>query len=318
MAADSSDVQVASSATTGLAYSMSKHRRQQLVAAYVFVLPAIVFFFGVRMISMGFAFYLSFTNWDILSPVKDIVGVSNYIKILTDPIFLTSLRNTAYYSLLIVAVGIPLALMLAVLIDSLAKPARLGVRFAFFVPLVTSTVAVVLIWTWIYQPVFGLANQILKTYLKPLGIPPQSWTLDPKLVIPCLAAMSIWKGVGYNMIIFSAGLQGIDPTYYEAARMDGANRWHLFRYITLPLLQPTTLVVFITTIIGSFQVFTQVYMMTSGGPGYASRVIGLDLYQMAFMNLKMGVAAAMAMVLFAIIFALTMLQLRIGRSYVEY
>ncbi len=289
-------------------------RRQQLISAYLFVLPAIIFFIGVRIIPIGFALYLSFTNWDILSPVEHLVGIANYTQALADPIFLISLKNTAYYSLLIVAVGIPFALAMAIAVDRLLKPIQLGVRFAFFLPLVTSTIAVTVVWAWLYQPTYGLLN----TYLRMLGIPDQTWLLDPVEVIPSLAIMSIWKGFGYNLIIFLAGLQAIDQSYYEAAKIDGANRWQQFLNVTLPLLKPTTLLVFITTVISAFQVFTQVYVMTDGGPGYASRVISLHIYQQAFQNLKMGSASAMAMVLFVIIFVLTMLQFRLGRSNVEY
>lgn len=293
---------------------MSRWRRQQLVTAYLFVLPAIVFFIGVRIVPVGFAFYLSFTDWDILSPVKNLVGLENYLTAFSDEVFLISLKNTAYYSLLIVGAGIPAALGLAVLVDQLIKPLQLSVRFALFLPLVTSTVAVTIIWAWVYQPTYGLLN----TYLGMAGVPMQGWLLDPVQVIPSIAVMSIWKGVGYNMIIFFAGLQAIDPTYHEVAMIDGASRLARFRHVTLPLLKPTTLLVFITTIIGSFQVFVQVYVMTKGGPGYASRVLSLHIYETAFMNLKMGTAAAMAMVLFAVIFALTMMQLKIGRDDVEY
>jgi ABC-type sugar transport system permease subunit len=294
--------------------SLQSQRRQQRITAYLFVLPAILFFFGQRLATVAFAFFLSFTNWDILSPAKKLIGFQNYAKIFSDEVFLVTLKNTAYYSLLIVAFGIPTALLLAVIADGLVRRVKTGVRFAFFIPLVTSTVAVTIIWAWIYQPVYGLLNP----YLSLLGFRNQAWLLDSQQVIPCLAVMSIWKGVGYNMIIFAAGLQSIDPVYHEVAMIDGASSWKRFWYITLPLLQPTSLVVFITTIIGSFQVFTQIYMMTNGGPGYASYMIGLYIYRTGFMNLKMGRASAMAMVLFAIILVLTLVQLRVGRDRVEY
>jgi ABC-type sugar transport system permease subunit len=295
-------------------FGVSRRRRRHWLTAYLFVLPAVIFFFGVRIVPIVFAAYLSFTDWDILSPTKSLVGISNYVEAMRTETFLISLRNTAYYSLLIVCLGIPTALALASLLDRLARPVQMGVRWAFFLPLVTSTVAATVVWAWVYQPTYGLLNQ----YLAAFGLPAQAWLLDPKQVIPALAVMSIWKGVGYNMIIFFAGLQSIDPTYYEAAQIDGASRGQRFRYMTLPLLKPTTLLVFITTIIGSFQVFTQVFVMTNGGPGYASRVVSLEIYQTAFINLKMGLASAMAMVLFGVVFGLTMLQLKLGRDSVDY
>jgi ABC-type sugar transport system permease subunit len=305
---------VAAIATGRSLFGVSRRRRRHWLTAYLFVLPAVVFFLGVRIVPIAFATYLSFTDWDILSPTRALVGLANYLEALRTETFRISLRNTAYYSLLIVCLGIPAALGLASLLDRLVRPVQIGVRWAFFLPLVTSTVAVTVVWAWVYQPTYGLLNQ----YLALVGLPPQAWLLDPAEVIPALAVMSIWKGVGYNMIIFFAGLQSIDPTYYEAAQIDGASRWQRFRYMTLPLLKPTTLLVFVTTIIGSFQVFTQVFVMTNGGPGYASRVVSLEIYQTAFINLKMGLASAMAMVLFGVVFALTMLQLKVGRDNVDY
>ena len=305
---------MASIATRRPLFGVSRRRRQQWLTAYLFVLPAVIFFFGVRLFPIAFAGYLSFTDWDILSPAKTLVGFENYLEAMRSETFRISLRNTSYYSLLIVGLGIPIALALASLLDHLVRPVQIAVRWAFFLPLVTSTVAVTVVWAWVYQPTFGLLNQ----YLAIVGIPPQAWLLDPMQVIPALAVMSIWKGVGYNMIIFFAGLQSIDPTYYEAAQIDGASRLQRFRYMTLPLLKPTTLLVFVTTIIGSFQVFTQVFVMTNGGPGYASRVISLEIYQTAFINLKMGLASAMGIMLLGIVFGLTMLQLKIGRDNVDY
>jgi ABC-type sugar transport system permease subunit len=295
-------------------FGVSRRRRRHWLTAYLFVLPAVIFFLGVRLVPIVFAAYLSFTDWDILSPTRTLVGLENYVEAVKTETFRVSLRNTAYYTLLIVCLGIPTALVLAASLDRLVRPIQIGVRWAFFLPLVTSTVAVTVVWAWVYQPTYGLLNQ----YLALLGVPPQAWLLDPAQVIPALAVMSIWKGVGYNMIIFFAGLQSIDPTYYEAAQIDGATRLQRFRYMTLPLLKPTTLLVFITTVIGSFQVFTQVFVMTNGGSGYASRVVSLEIYQTAFINLKMGLASAMAMVLFGVVFALTMLQLKLGRDNVDY
>jgi multiple sugar transport system permease protein len=175
-------------------------------------------------------------------------------------------------------------------------------------------VAIAVVWVWIYQPQYGLLNYAIGLF----GIRKQSWLLDSRLVMPSIIGMSIWQGLGYNMIIFLAALQGIPGMYYEAATVDGASRWRMFWRITLPLLSPTTLFVFITTTIRAFQVFTQIYVMTQGGPGHASNVLVLYVYRTAFGFLRMGRASAMAMVLFALIFVLTMLQLKYFKGEVEY
>src|SRR5262245_57348011 len=166
---------------------VSRRRRRQWLTAYLFVLPAVVFFFGVRLIPIGFAAYLSFTDWDILSPTRSLVGLENYVEAFRTETFRISLRNTAYYSLLIVCLGIPLALVLASSLDRLVRPVQIGVRWAFFLPLVTSTVAVTVVWAWVYQPTYGLLNQ----YLALVGLPAQAWLLDPVQVIPALVVMSI-------------------------------------------------------------------------------------------------------------------------------
>jgi multiple sugar transport system permease protein len=181
-------------------------------------------------------------------------------------------------------------------------------------PVVSSTVAVALIWRWLYNTDFGLFNSFLGIF----GLPSIPWLTSTKWAMPALILLSVWKGMGYHMVIFLAGLQGIDAHLYEAAEIDGATRWSKFWYITLPMLTPTIFFVLITSIIGSFQVFGLALVMTEGGPGYATTTMVLSIYNNAFQWFKMGYAAALAWVLFAIIFAVTLIQVRYQRAWVHY
>lgn len=197
-------------------------------------------------------------------------------------------------------------------INKLGKVVGKIVRAEFFIPIVASMIGVGFVWIWIYDPTYGLLNSILGYF----GISPKSWLRDPAWVMPAIILMSIWKSLGYTIILFLAGLRAIPARYYEAAAIDGAKRVQVFRSITLPLLTPTALFVLVTTIIGAFQVFTQVFVMTSstgippGGPAHASIVVVVRIYETAFTFYKMGLASAMAIVLFIIIFVLSLLELK--------
>jgi len=187
-------------------------------------------------------------------------------------------------------------------------------RTLYFLPSVTSFVAIALVWLWIYNPQYGLANAVLRG----AGIPPLPWLNSTATALPALMIFGIWLGLGYQMVIFLAGLQGIPEELYEAARIDGGNPWQLFRHITLPLLRPTTLFVLVTSVIGSFQVFTSVYIMTAGGPSRSTDVIVYHIYQAAWEQLRMGYASAMAWVLFVVVMLATWVQFRLVGKNVEY
>ena len=255
---------------------------------------------------------LSFTQWDILSSPRWI-SIGNYKELLHDTLFWTGLKNTAYYVLLTVPAGMVVSLLLAILVN---VPLR-GVNFfrsTYFLPVVTSTVAISIVWKWLYNPEFGILNFILNL----IGLPSKQWLSDPKLAMPCIAIMSIWHGMGYDMVIFLAGLKGIPTHLYEAAKIDGASRTQMFLWITLPLLTPTLFFVLVMSVISSFQVFGEIYVMTNGGPGNATLTYNYFLYQNAFLWFKMGYAASLGYVLFLIIFLLTLMQVKFLGGRVSY
>jgi len=255
---------------------------------------------------------LSFTQWDILSSPRWI-GIGNYKELLHDTLFWTGLKNTAYYVLLTVPAGMVVSLLLAILVN---VPLR-GVNFfrsTYFLPVVTSTVAISIVWKWLYNPEFGILNFILNL----IGLPSKQWLSDPKLAMPCIAIMSIWHGMGYDMVIFLAGLKGIPTQLYEAAKIDGGSRTQMFLWITLPLLTPTLFFVLVMSVISSFQVFGEIYVMTNGGPGNATLTYNYFLYQNAFLWFKMGYAASLGYVLFLIIFLLTLMQVKFLGGRVSY
>lgn len=280
--------------------------------AYLFLLPAIVGLAVFVFIPFLAAFYFSFTAYNVLSSPRWI-GLANYQRLLESAVFWTALRNTAVYTLGTIPPKVAIALVLALLLNRRLRGAAIF-RTLFYLPVVTATVAVSVIWLWLFNPSAGLLNMALET----VGLPPQRWLLDPQQALPSLMVVGTWKWVGYSMVIYLAGLQGIPETLYEAADLDGARGWSKFRYITLPLLKPATFFIVVTTAIGSFQVFEQIYVMTQGGPGTATTTVVYEIYEEAFQRFNMGYASAMAFVLFVIILALTAVNFRLGRGDVEY
>ncbi|MBA2448602.1 MAG: sugar ABC transporter permease [Chloroflexi bacterium] len=240
------------------------------------------------------------------------VGFRNYQELLADAKFHETIFNTAYFTLGVMAGILVLSLGLALALDHQMKGMSLF-RGIYFSPAVTSVIVIGVVWLWMFQPEFGLINQLLAL----IGIDGPRWVSDPSWAMPSLILTALWKNVGYFSVIFLAGLQGIDVSFYEAARVDGANRLGTFRHITLPLLMPTTFFVLVMGVILSFQVFGLVYVMTGGGPVGATKVIVFYLYEQAFVFFRMGYASAVAYVLFAIIFALTLVQFRLMGRHVE-
>ena len=256
--------------------------------AWGMLLPNVIGFLMFMLIPMVATFILSFTNYDMLTAPK-FVGIQNYINMVKDPIVRQVTFNTIVYTVLTVPIGMCISLFLAVMLDQKIG-FRKFYRAAFFLPSITSMVVVAIVWQWIYNPDYGLLNYFLSLF----GIEGPKWLLDAKTALVSLAIVGIWKSAGYNMIIFLSGLQGISTTYYEAAELDGASKWAQFRYITLPMLKPTTFFIFVMAVISSFQVFDQVMLMTKGGPGRASSVLVHYLYQNAFQYFKLGYACAIA------------------------
>ncbi|HEX2036479.1 MAG TPA: sugar ABC transporter permease [Chloroflexota bacterium] len=280
---------------------------------YLFVLPHFLFFLVFLAGPVVFGFWISFHDWEILSPEKPFVQLANYQDLLADPLFFRTVQNTVVFTVLTVVAEAVLGLALALLVNE-SFPGRLGVRITLFAPRVLSVATMGIIWQWMMNKDWGFLN-----YLTSLaGLPRLNWLGDPVLVLPSLAGATTWWVVGFAMIVYLAGLQNIPEEYYEAAKIDGANSWHRFRHVTLPLLMPTTLFVLVTAFIGQMQVFGQVYLMTQGGPYYASMSIVFYLYDNGFRYFRMGYAAAMAFSLAAIILVVTLAQFRLLGRRVEY
>lgn len=259
------------------------------------------------------SFIASFTQWDIVSPPQW-VGAGNYKEIVSSDLFWQVLRNTFYYVALAVPLTIILSLFLAIAVNRKLKGIGLF-RTVYFLPVVTSMVAVAIVWGWLYNPEYGLINYVLRSWF---GVQGPAWLRDPNWAMPAMIIVGVWKALGYNMMIFLAGLQSVPDEYYEAARLDGANTRQRFFSITLPMLTPTIFFVLVVTLIGSFQVFEQTYILTRGGPANATLTISYFIFQNAFQFFRMGYASALAYVLFAIVFVLTLIQLRYQKKWVFY
>jgi ABC-type sugar transport system permease subunit len=285
---------------------------RETATAWTFLAPAAL---HLAVFSVGpilFAAWLSLHRWSLVDPVRPFVGLANFAALGDDPLVGVSLRNTAVYALY-VPVTMALALIAAL---ALNQPGRLvrWVRTAFFVPYVSSVVAVALVWQWILNPDFGLLNGALAA----VGIQAVDWLGDPRTALLAVMLISVWVQLGYQMTVFLAGLQGIPQAYLDAARVDGAGAWRRFWRITFPLLRPVVLFVLVTSIIGSFQVFTYIYVLTDGGPLHATDVIVYRIYQAAWEFLQFGYASALALVLFALLLGLTWVQFRLLGRRVEY
>ena len=288
--------------------SLSWHETRD---AILFLLPWFVGFVVFTAGPMIASLFISFTRWEIVtSPVW--VGIEQYTKLFADDRFYLSLWNTAFY----VFLGVPIHIFLALLAALGMNLSLRGIhiyRTLYYVPSLTPVVANSILWLWIFHPQWGLANAFLQWF----GFEGLYWLQDPRLSKPSFIIMSFWT-IGAQMVILLAGLKGIPPTFYEAAEIDGANTWHRFWKITLPLLTPALFFNFIIAVIGAFQVFTQAYIMTEGGPNYSTLFYLLYLYRMAFENFRMGYASAMAWVLFVIILIFTALQFRVSDRWVFY
>jgi len=287
---------------------------REVRAAYLFLLPGLLIlcvFFFVPIIA---ALLLSFTDFDIYA-IADInnlrfIGLRNYAVLFGDPLFWTALKNTFYFVLVGGPLSVATSLGAAVLLNSKGLHFKGFFRTAYFAPVVTTLVAVAVVWRFLFHARYGLINSGLAY----LGIEPVNWLGDPTWAMPAIIILAVWKNFGYNMIIFIAGLQNIPSHLYEAAEIDGASAWQQFRNITLPMLAPTFLFVGIITMVGYFQLFAEPYVMTEGGPLNATLSIVLMMYREGFKWWSIGYAAAVAFTLFVIIFVATLIQLRLQRE----
>jgi multiple sugar transport system permease protein len=273
----------------------------------------LMFFFGIPVLV---AFVTSLQEWNgIKEPL--FVGLDNFVRLFNDPGFWQALGNTLKLLLFTVPPEVVLSLSVAMLLNQ-RLAGRNVFRTIYFLPVVTSTVAASIVWTWIFQPRYGLVGNLLA----PLGLRDVSWITNPDLVLIPVAVVTIWQRIGFDMVLFLAGLQGIPHVLYEAALMDGATRWQRLRRVTLPMLSSTTFLVLVLATINSFQIFDQVYVMTSrttrGGVGGSATTLSFFLYRSGFINSEFGYASAVALVLFLIILAFTIFQLRMQRRWVYY
>jgi len=290
-----------------------RRKARETLYCYTYLVPLLI---NLVFLSSGpvlYSLFISFTNWQIVLPPVW-VGLRNYSEQFSSPTFWKVMSNTLYYTAGYVPLNLVVSLMMAIMVNR-RLPAISLFRSLYFLPVVSSGVAVALVWGWIYHPTFGVLNWILDALF---GLQGPRWLSDPKWAMPALIILGVWRGMGSNMIIFLAGLQGVPHELYEAARIDGANRVNEIRHITLPLLTPTIFFVLIMSIIGSFQVWEATYLLTQGGPAKATLTISYYIFQNAFEWFHMGTGAALAYILFFIIGIVTAIQFRLQRTWVFY
>jgi multiple sugar transport system permease protein len=289
-----------------------RRREHEGLAALFFLLPNFAGFLVFTAIPVGAAFLLAFYDYDLLLGAS-FAGLENFRELASDEVFRAAFFNTVYFT----AVSVPLSVVLGLATAMLVNQALRGIvvfRSVFLLPYVTVTVALSLVWKWIYLPEIGLLNSALGLF----GVEGPAWLTSERWAMPGLILMTVWKTFGYNMVLFLAGLQSIPEHLYDAAKVDGATRWRRFLHITLPMLSPTTFFVVVISVISSFQVFDQALVMTNGGPGTATTTLVLYIYQVGFQSFDMGYAAAVALVLFAAIFVFTVVQFMFQRRWVTY
>lgn len=280
-------------------------RVKKTYQGYIFVSPAALHIAIVSYVAMFFSFYISFREWDIITETRPFVGLDNYRRAFADPVVHISFHNTIVYVLGIVPTLIAGSLLLAVLGNQVRK-GRAIFRTIYFIPTITPGVVTAMLWIWIFEPT-GVMNRLLRI----IGIRGPNWLFNKATALPAVIIMTLWGALGYYMILFMAGLSDIPQVFYEAAKVDGANRWDTFWHITIPLLRNTLIFVFVTLTISAFQMFTQVFIMTEGGPAYATQTVQLTVYQQAFLFLEMGYATSISWMLFALIFLFSIIQLRL-------
>lgn len=287
-----------------------RFRDSRIIEGIFLMTPSLIIFSLFIVYPLLYSIFLSFHEWSILDPEKIFVGLENYKQLITDIRFHNALRNTLKFTLGVVPIGCLISLGLAILVNRKLPGIKLF-KALFYLPVLPSMVVISLIWMLILDPYTGLLTFLLRS----VNIRVHPWLSDPTWALPTVMVMAIWKNMGYYMVIFLAGLVGIPKEFYEAAQIDGANAWQSFLKITLPMLKPTTLFILVMSTISSFQVFDQVYVMTSGGPLMTTEVGVFYIYQTAFEKYDMGYASALSIVFFGIIFIMTCLEFKIFGYY---
>ncbi len=281
-------------------------KNNNILTALLFISPALLGIFVFIIIPVIFSFSLSFTDWDLLNNIQ-FVGLSNYKLILSEKYFLQVLSNTFIYTVAVSVLAVIIPLILACILNSKIKGSEFF-KATLFIPYITPMIVVALVWQWIFDPNIGLANQILSTNL--------NWLYDKHLALPVLIIVSVWKLIGYNVIIFLSGLATINQELLESSKIDGANFFQTFKNITIPLLSSTIFFVIVITSISSFQAFDLIYMMTQGGPENSTTVMVYSIYKYAFQYFEVGKASAVAYILFTIIFFLVLVQWKLRKKMV--
>lgn len=284
-------------------------KKKDNFTAYLFLMPVIVLFLLFNVFPILYSLYLSFIKWDGFSPNKKFVGLKNYSLLLSSEEFHHSFIITIVYTILVTALSIAIGMVLANLLNKKIR-FKSVYRTMYFIPVITATAAAGVIWRYMFDSSQGIINK----FLNYIHLPSVPWLSHPTWVLISISLVGVWKRIGFNMVIYFSALQSISPMYYEAGEIDGATKWQKFRYITVPLLKPTTLLLIIMSFIDSFQIFDQVYVMTSGGPMGASDVLGFYMYREGFKVGHLGYASAIGWVIFAFIFAATLIQLKVNKK----
>jgi len=280
--------------------------------AVFFLAPSLIGFLAFTALPVVASLGLSFVKWNLIHPLE-FVGLGNYAKAFGDMMFWRVLKNTVVYTLGTVPSAMVLSLALALALNQKIRGVTLF-RGLYYLPVVAPMVAVTMVWRWLYNVNFGVINYVLSL----VNVPAVPWLTSTRWAMPSVIIMSVWKSLGSGMVIYLAGLQGIPQHLYDAAAVDGANAWQRFRHITLPMLATTTFFVMVTSIISSFQVFGQVFVLTRGGPANATATMVYYIYQNAFQSFRMGFASALSWLLFAVIFVFTLIQFGSQREQVYY
>ena len=273
---------------------------------WVFILPAMIGTFIFIIIPVIFSFGLSFMDWDLINKAH-FVGLKNYADIFSDPLFGKILLNTFVYAISTSIFAVIIPLVLACILNSKIRGSEFF-KTAYFLPFVTPMIVIAVVWQWIFDPNIGILNHMLHLHI--------NWLYDTRFAMPAIIIVSVWKLIGYNMVIFLSGLSALNQSLFEASKIDGANFFNTFRYVTVPLLSPTIFFVVVITCISSFQIFDLIYLMTQGGPQDSTNVLVYAIYKNAFEYFKIGHASAIAYVLFVIILTLTLIQWQLRKKLV--
>lgn len=292
----------------------TKQQQHEVLVAYLFLAPALLLFLIFIAVPFFGTFGLSLFSWDMFTPAR-FVGLANYQKLVSDNTARMAIWNTIVFTFWSLVLHISIGMLLALAVNRiLSKVFQYFLRTAYFFPLIMSWAAVALMWLYLLDPNFGIVN----FYFGQIHLPTPNWLLTSSLALPTLIVIDLWRTLGFTFVILLAGLAGVPVQLQEAARLDGANAWKRFWHVTLPMMSPTMFFACVITVVGAFQIFDPMYVMTNGGPGTSTLSIVLDIYETGFQSFQMGYASTLALVVFLVIMLLTVIQLRISRYWVHY